>query len=232
MKLHNTLLLLPAALISVAPVAAIQIDWGSQVDSVIRDSFGNPLDETFTVQLGFFIDTLGVPFVPTYMNVEDWSSHWRVFDQAAFDPSIGYFSSSAILQGDGSSSSPYADVGVSFSNQDAYIWINNSEMPVEGSEWFLARSETASLTTDAWNMPDAIPGCCDDRNPLIWSVSDLDTGDTPAYGRQGEIIGAGEYAVTDSYTLQTFTFVPEPSAALLVALGGAVCVLRRRRTWS
>lgn len=239
MNPRKNLLYLPAALILVAPAAAIQIDWGSPTDSIIRDSFGNPLDDTFAIQLGYFVSVLGEePFVPSVTNVADWSSHWKVFDQAEFDPETGYFSSSALLNPDGSSSSPAADhdAGLSFSNQDAYIWIHNSENPVPGSEWFLARSATASAATAsasataAWHIPAATGGCCDDRQPLTWSVTDLDGGDVPTYGKQGNATGAGEFAVTGVYDVQTFTFVPEPSAVLLLAIGGAAVVLRRRRT--
>ena len=228
MKLPKTLLLLPTAIALATPASAVQINWGNVVDSDLRDSYGNSLNATYAIQLGFFEKVLGVQFVPTATNAADWSSHWKVFDQAAFNPLAGYFASSVMLNGDGTSSSPSADndLGLDFSNQDAYIWIHNSETPGVNTEWFLARSSTTSV----WRTPDKVADCCDNRAPLEWSVSDLTPGTTPVYGKQGNDAGSGIRSVTGPYTLQTFTFVPEPSTSLLLALGGVAMVLRRRRT--
>ncbi len=228
MKMRNILLLLPVAIALTAPASAAQINWSCEVDSVLRDSFGNPLDETFSIQLGYFENVLGVAFVPDASNTADWSSHWKVFDQAAFDPLSGYFTSSARLQADGTSTGTFAtnDLGVDFSSQAAYIWIYDSKAATPGSEWFLGRSSTG----DGWRLPDKPADDCCDTEVLEWSVTDLTTGDTPVFGRQGVPMGAGEHTVTDpGFTLQTFTIVPEPSSCLLVALGGVVAAFRRRR---
>ena len=228
MKLRNTLLLLPMAIALATPAAAIQINWGDLVDSDLRDSYGNSLDATYAIQLGFFEEVLGQQFVPTVANAADWSSHWKVFDQAAFDPLAGYFASTVMLKADGTSSSTFADndLGLDFSNKNAYVWIHNSETPGTTTEWFLGRS---AIGTD-WHIPDKVAECCDNRAPLEWSVSDLTPGKVPVFGKQGTDTGGGSYTVTGNYTLQTFTFVPEPSSALLLALGGVAAVLRRRRT--
>ena len=228
MKLRNTLLLLPTAIALATPAAAIQINWGDLVDSDLRDSFGNSLDATYAIQLGFFESVLGQQFVPTVANAADWSSHWKVFDQAAFDPLAGYFASTVMLKADGTSSSTFAnnDLGLDFSNKDAYVWIHNSKTPATTTEWFLGRSATGT----AWHIPDKVAECCDNRTPLEWSVSDLTPGKVPVFGKQGTDTGGGSYTVTGNYTLQTFTFVPEPSSALLLALGGVAAALRRRRT--
>lgn len=230
MKLQKILLGLPAAIVLATPASAIQINWGSAVDSVFRDSTGTPLDETFAIQLGYFESVLGEPFVPTATNVTEWSSHWKVFDQAAFNPAEGYFTSSAVMDSTGSSDSPFATLGVDFSNQEAYIWIHNTETPDPTAEWFLGRSATASANTSAWTLPAKPADDCCDTTVLEWSVTDLDSGDTPVYGKQGDQTGSGAFTVTGSgYTLQTFTFVPEPSSSLLLALGGMAVALRRRR---
>ena len=228
MKLRKTLLLLPTAIALATPASAIQINWGDEVDSNLRDSFGNSLDATYAIQLGFFEKVLGQQFVPNAANAADWSSHWKVFDQAAFDPLAGYFASTVMLNADGTSSSSFADndLGLDFSNQDAYIWIHNSETPGTTTEWFLGRSSTGT----AWHIPDKVADCCDNRAPLEWSVSDLTLGKVPVFGKQGTDTGGGSYTVTGTYTLQTFTFVPEPSSSLLLALGGVAVALRRRRT--
>ena len=230
MKLRKTLLLLPIAIALATPVAAVQINWGNEIDSDLRDSFGNSLDATFAIQLGYFEKVLGQQFVPTAANTGEWSSHWKVFDQAAFDPLAGYFTSSANLNPEGTSSSTFADndLGVDFSNQNAYVWIHNSQTPGTGTEWFLGRS----ATTPAWQIPAKVEDCCDNRPPVEWSITDLEPADAPVFGKQGGTSGAGDYSVTGPYTLQTFSVVPEPSSCLLLTLGGAAVILRRRRPQS
>lgn len=229
MKLRYTLLLLPMAIALATPVSAVQINWGNEAYSALRDSFGNSLDATYAIQLGFFEKVLGQQFVPTASNTADWSSHWKVFDQAAFDPLAGYFASTAMLKADGTSSSPFAsnDLGLDFSNQDTYLWVHNSKTVSTTTEWFLGRS---SSSTSAWRTPDKVADCCDNRLPLEWSVSDLKTSDVPIYGKQGNVSGGGNYTTTGIYSLQTFTVVPELSSSLLLALGGVAAALRRRRT--
>lgn len=209
------------------PSTAAQIDWGSPVDSVLRDSFGVPLDDTFVVQLGFFESVLGIPFDPSAGNAAEWADHWKVFDQAAYNPKTGYFTSSALLLANGSSSSPFASTGVNFSNQDAYVWIYNSTAPGPLTQWFLGRNYSGG---NAWTLPNQPVDCCDNQPPLEWSISDLGSGDVPVYGKQGGIAGEGDHTDNGIYDLQTFTVVPEPSVALLAACGGLILVLHRRRT--
>lgn len=55
-------------LLLVQSAIASGISWSSLTLSEFRDSYGNLLDETFHVQLGFFEDT----FVPNTGNVADW----------------------------------------------------------------------------------------------------------------------------------------------------------------
>ena len=59
---------------------ALGVTWGSEFASVFRDSYGEPLDNTFYIQLGFFEDTLAGEFVPDASNVAEWITQWRVFD--------------------------------------------------------------------------------------------------------------------------------------------------------
>ncbi len=211
-------------------VRAMSVSWFSNaISNDLRDSMGVSLNDTFYMQLGFFANS----FTPTAGNTADWAANWRVFDQAAdyaidendtFDPSTGYFTRDSIeIDQNGHSMSPYAQVGLNFSGQEAYLWTFNKKDPVSaGTEWFLARAND-------WVFPTYNPNeCCPDLNKQ-WSVSDLATV-TPVWGRQGEKLGGGTYTVTDNnYTFQTFTVVPEPSTALLTALGVAFALLRRNR---
>ena len=222
-------------------VRAISVSWFSiapDVDgpkTVLRDSMGVSLDATFYMQLGFFANN----FKPDATNTSQWAANWRVFDQAgdyagdendSFDPATGYYTRDSIeINQNGQSMSPYADtnhgLGLNFSGQEAYLWTFNKKDPIApGTEWLLARAND-------WVFPTYDPQtCCPDLNKQ-WSVSDLARdGVTPVWGRQGTQIGAGNYTVTDNnYTFQTFTFVPEPSTALLTALGATFALLRRNR---
>jgi hypothetical protein len=207
-------------------VHAMTVSWSSELFSDFRDSFGNPLDETFTIQLGFFENVLGQAFVPAPNNVTDWTQQWRVFDQASLNLGLGYFTSEARVNEDGMSSSGFADLGLNFEGQQAFIWIRKGDDPVPGSEWFLAGASS-------WVFPEGSDECCDTTLPLQWSITDLTPEGggsvTPVWGGQTGTKGSGFYATTDpGYTLQTFTFVPEPSAFLLT-MTGSLLLLRRKR---
>lgn len=219
MKRFFMLLTVISCLLAGSRLSAQTLNWGSEVFSDLADSNGITLDDTFVFELGAFLDG----FIPDETNVDAWASNWRVFDQAAYNQSLGYFTSTVQMLDNGTSDSAYSTGGaMSFEGLSAYLWVRNSDDPVEGTEWLLTRS-------DAWVFPTAVPGCCDNEVPLQWSVSDLDGGDIPNWGNQGGIIGPGEYTVTGPYTLQTFTFVPEPSAAALAFVGICACFLRRKR---
>lgn len=219
-RMKNLILLIVVSILLTAAhrLPAQTLDWGSAVFSELVDSEGQTLDNTFVFELGAFVGG----FVPDETNVDDWLSYWRVFDQAAYNPSLGYFTSQVNMLDDGTSDSSYLTSGsLSFEGLGAYLWVRNGDDPVEGTEWLLTRA-------DNWTFPTAIPGCCDNGTPLQWSVSDLDSGDIPKWGNQGGVEGPGVYSVTGPYTLQTYTFVPEPSSLALVAFAAGL-MLRRRR---
>lgn len=227
--IRSAILSLVCATAAVSGAHATTVSWFSEIISDFRDSNGNPLDETYTIQLGFFEDVLDQPFTPGTDNVTEWVQQWRVFDQASLNlgEAGGYFSAEANVNADGTSSSPYANLGLNFQGQEAYIWIRKGDEPVPGTEWFLAGAPS-------WTFPNGSDNCCDPTPPVQWSISDLypETGSsvTPVWGSQSGLIGSGSYTQTDSgYTLQTFTFVPEPSAFLLTLTGTCLLLLRRRR---
>lgn len=212
---------------------ATPVSWGSILPSDLRDSYGNSLDSTFFMQLGYFEST----FTPDSNNTSNWAANWHVFDQAAyyglddpansFDPANGYFARESIgIDETGQSLSPYAEVGLNFTGQDAYLWTFNLNTPGVGTQWLLTRA-------NGWVFPaGSVVGCCENELPLQWSLSDLDT-ETPIWGGNGGQRGAGTYTDTNvnyaNYALQTFTFIPEPSTALLAALGLAFALMRRSR---
>jgi hypothetical protein len=210
---------------------ALGVTWGSEITSVFRDSYGEPLDNTFYVQLGFFEDTLAGPFVPDASNVDDWITQWRVFDEASINlagPGVhDYYTSEAWVNLDGSSSSedPNVSLGLNFVGEKAYVWLRNSDTPSPETEWFLARAES-------WVFPEGDDDCCDYELAAQWSVSDLVSGSVaPIWGRQTTEIGDGfdhTDGLTNTYDIQTLTFIPEPSSFLMAVLGSSL-LLRRRR---
>lgn len=195
------------------------LNWGNVVGGSITTSTGAPIDNTFIFQLGAFVDG----FEPDTTNTDLWLLNWRMFDQATYDPTWGFSTEDVFINNDVTSSNPSAST-MSFAGLDAYIWIRNNDNPVEGSEWLLTRSSS-------WTFPIVGGDCCS-TNVLEWSVSDLETGETPEWGRTYDIVGPGVFTPPGSTSpgLQTFTFVPEPSTALLSVMAGCVLVLRRRRT--
>jgi hypothetical protein len=220
MKASFALFAVAVFLAAGTPLRAQTLNWGSAVFSQIVDSTGQTLDNTFVFEIGAFTEG----FVPEESNVDSWLANWKVFDQAAYNQSIGYFSSTVHMLDDGTSDSPEMSAGApSFEGLSAYLWIRKGDDPVEGSEWLLTRA-------DNWTFPTATPGCCDKELPVQWSVSDLDGGDVPEWGKQGDVSGSGVSTSTGGpYTLQTFTFVPEPGTAMMSALGiGCLCLRRRR----
>ena len=207
----------------VTPRAHAQtLNWGDQFGDVLTDSEGNMLDENFTFELGAFVSG----FVPSEHPVDQWIANWRMFDTAEFNALDGYFIGEEVIQNNVTSDNPFADPGT-FAGGIAYLWIRDNDLPVPGSEWLLVRA-------DEWIFPATGGDCCN-GDTIEWSITDLDGGitpDMPEWGRQGNAVGPGSYDTNTSATsnLQTFTFVPEPSTALLAAIAGLGMALRRQRS--
>lgn len=203
---------------------AASVSWGSELFSSFQDSAGNPLGNSFAIQLGFFEVTPGVAFTPEADNVADWVQHWRVFDQASLNLGLRYFTSEAQVKADGTSGSSFGTVGTDFEGQRAYIWVRNSGDRVPGSEWFLA-------TADSWVFPTGSDDCCDPGLPVQFSITDLNPTTAPIWGGHTGNIGSGTYTdpnPTHPYTLQTYTFIPEPSTLVLTLVGSCLLLIRKR----
>lgn len=218
MKPRRSVSGLAAAILAFASLHAhaTTINWGSNVFDSLANSEGQALDSSYKVELGVFVNS----FVPTADNTADWAANWKTFDLASFNTDMGYFTGTADLKPDGSSSSAAADLGVNFADMEAYVWVFN-DLVIEGStQWFLGRS-------DSWVMPHTPGGCCDSGLPAQWSTSDLTPSDTPVFGGQGAVIGGGYTNSAGNFVLQTYNVVPEPAVMLLSSLG--LCLLFRRR---
>jgi hypothetical protein len=226
MKCSPLLLIACLGGLAASKASAQQLNWGSLAFSDLVDSKGDVLANTFVFEIGAF----NPGFTPTLGNLFDWRSNWQVFDRASyngieepFDDGIsGYFTGTARMLDDGRSSSPFMTPSApSFEGLSGYLWVRKGDDPIAGSEWMLTRA-------DSWVFPAAIPGCCDNDTPFDWSTSDLDESDVPLWGRQGKISGPGEFSNTGIHTLQTYTFVPEPSSVLMIILASGLFMIRRR----
>jgi hypothetical protein len=207
-----------ALLLSATTVRSQTLDWGNEVFGNVRDSGGEALTNAFVFELGAFASG----FTPTSANVDQWMDNWHVFDRATYNESLGYFASSVQMTPDGGSNSPWLTPGSgSFEGLEAFIFIRNGDLPVPFTEWLLARAST-------WIFPTADPDCCPSGLPTQWAVSDMDD-ESPVWGAQDGIQGGGIVGNPSPYGLQTHTFVPEPTAFMLFALGGLTVAARRRR---
>jgi hypothetical protein len=223
------------ALAAHAQLNVDQINWGSQDFSQIVDNEGNTLSQgNFFFALGAF----ETGFTPTEENRYEWASNFVTFDFADYNAANGVFTGEYSLYDNtytsqsgftiDSTGSNFEALGIS---RDAYIWVYNDLNPEPGSEWFLARAgSTTENPTGGWQFPTVTGNCCNNDPPLEWSMSDLDSTDTPLWGNQFNTEGNGVRDIQDTNAdLQTYTFIPEPSTALLVAMAGMFGVMRRSR---
>jgi hypothetical protein len=228
--LKCTLPLLAMWFAAVAKVSgATTVNWGSPLDSVLRDSYGNTLGPDMHFQLGTFANS----FIPTFENMADWKDNWRVFDEALYFPEYGWFVGSADIDKTTGQTSSSAATGDSdtfdFRNKNAFLWVFNDQTPeVWVTQWTLVRDSS-------WVFPVPSLSCCDTSLPQEWSLSDLGPGDKPIFGRTGEEEGGGtSYAESPSYDLQTYSLVPEissvPAMVAVVLLVGCHRDRRRKHT--
>ncbi len=201
-----------------APLSAATVDWGSPLESTFATSTGESFATDFTFELGVFANS----FVPTMDNLDQWEANWRTFDIGTFNEEAGWFSGSAQVKANGSSSNPLADVGVNFAEMEAYVWVYNVTSVGLQTQWFLGRSSS-------WVLPSAPEDdCCDDRLPLQWGIGDMAaTGDTPVMGSRSGDAGGGVASDPGAFTIQTHA-IPEPGSVLLAVISAAACLRRKR----
>ncbi|RYD23530.1 MAG: PEP-CTERM sorting domain-containing protein [Verrucomicrobiaceae bacterium] len=200
-----------------APLSAATVNWGGSLESGIATSTGGTVaSSSFTFELGFFANS----FIPTMENVDQWAANWKTFDVGGYNESEGWITGTAQLNADGTSSSAAADLGVNFSEMEAYVWVYNVTSTGFQAEWFLARNE-------AWVFPTASGDECCDEGYVQWSLGDLGTGDKPVIGAHGEVVGGGVASTPGVYTIQTYA-VPEPGSLWLMTLSLGACFRRRR----
>lgn len=207
---------------------ASTVFWGSAFNDNLFDSTGQPLDTTYSFEIGSF-----GAFVPTYQNVDQWAANWKVFDRA-FDPDANgwnaveqFFVGTVDHNIAGGSDSPDANPGDFFAQGEiAYLWAYNSKSIVPGSEWALVTDGVATGDSgDDWIFPDP----SNTLGSFNWQLSDANSA---IIGGANGVQGPGSYSATPGlFSLQT-AVVPEPGSALLLLAAAATHVIRRVRRLS
>lgn len=209
------------------------IFWGSQFQDDLYDSNGQPLNGSYSFEIG----TFGA-FVPTYQNISQWAANWKVIDRAfdptPLDPNDGdpegwnvidqFFVGTVGHDTSGFSDSPDANpTDVFAENEKVYLWAYNSKDIVPSSEWALITdSNLVGNLSNAWLVPDP----ADTSGSYDWQLADADEA---VIGGVNGVQGSGGFAVTPpSFSLQT-AVVPEPGSALLIFAAAATHFIRRFR---
>lgn len=225
MKLHRIIPALVILAMSPTMLPARTIDWGSAVGDTIVQSNGVALDNSFIFELGSFGS-----FVPTEANLDLWQINWKVFDRAiapaanGWDSANGFFSGTATLQSNGTSSdSPPLPSYTFAEGEQAYIWVYNGFTIDALTEWALVTNNGLDGNLlDDWAMPAHADQTA---LPLDWRLSN--STQVP-FGGLNNVEGPGAYTVTpQTFELQTHA-VPEPASALLVGIAGLIFQFRRR----
>ncbi len=215
------------ALIGAAvPAQASTLYWGSLFNDVLLDSSGNPLDASYTFEVGIFDPS----FTPTALNTDLWNANWRVFDAATADfgwaPGDQFLASSADhTAGAGSDSLDANPLDVFPQGTNAYLWVFNNKNIATLPEWaLLMDGNHATNVLNPWEFPDP---ALQSGESFDWQTRDLDSA---VFGGVNNVQGAGNYTVDPgTFTIQTHV-VPEPgSAFLLLAAGGLWCLRRSKR---
>lgn len=233
MKLKQALIGFGSLLCAFATVQARTVQWGGPTEAVLYQSDGvTPVDDTFNFLLGSF----EVGFDPLTNGLETWSSNWHTFDQAFYNETTQFFSSSANMGNDGFSDGVNAAPSYDFRNQRLYLWVFNSSY---FNPLVPTTTESALFSGSTWVLPaEGSCGCGEDNLPLQFYVSNMTSaviGNVdPDYDGPGSPIDGplGTFnRPIGAYDFQThsFTVVPEPSVSLIGALSILGLVLRRKR---
>ena len=196
-----TITLVAAA--AITTVSAQSVNWGNTPGDINLQSDGTSfLDGTFTFELG----TFNSGFVLGNESPDTWGDAWNAIDVATYIPGDGYFSDLHVFETD------------TYAGQQGYIFIYNNLNGDETSEWFLT-------TNTNWIIPSSAGGQI--GLPLEWRIFNATS---VPYGQTPSDTGEGEGTPPSSgYTLQTFTFVPEPGTTLLFGVLLSSIFFRRSR---
>jgi hypothetical protein len=226
------LLCLALALAWTQGVQASTVFWNSTFNDALFDSAGNPLDSSYSFEIGTFGDSF-TSFIPSYGNVDQWAANWHVIDRAYDSDPNGwnwpeqFFTGTVGFDANNVSDSADADPAFQFTQgKVVYLWAYNSKNIVPGSEWALVTdgSSVGDQSPDDWIIPDP----ADAVGSYNWQLTDANSA---IIGGANGAQGPGEYSTTPPlFSLQT-AVVPEPASALLLFAAAAAHLTRRfRRT--
>lgn len=193
------------------------------------------LDATFSFELGTFGG-----FIPTYANISQWATHWKVFDaynvgNGGWDVANQNVAGSDHVDALGHPTSTAANPADVFAQGERiYLWVFNSKSILADTEWALITdSNPLDNTGSPWVMPD----------PTVtngfYEVRLTEATQAVVGGVNG-VRGAGSYTYVNppnvanpntstSFSIQT-AVVPEPGSALLVFVAAAAFLTTRRST--
>lgn len=150
------------------------ISWFSDPDQTNLDAAGAPMDAGFQFELGVFSGG----FVPTSMNVGQWSAHWVVADSTTYNPTSRRFADQVMVANNNPPFLPGADA-----------WILGRRVTSTGTDRILLRGL-------GWTWPAPDP-----MNPIAmeWNVKDA------AVVVLGSVGGSGSPFLMKSARERTFT---------------------------
>lgn len=225
--LHAPACLLAGLLLMAVPAHAASVSVTSGVGDTLVNSAGLNLDASFTFQIGSFVSG----FTPDVLNVSLWEANWKPFAQATapavngWNTTARYFSSGAEFQVGGTSSAGLGPVTFSQGEQ-LYLWVFDTRAISATAEWALVtNNSTDGNAADNWVLPNP--------SDLTAGVGDFLLGSASVSVVGGANNNYGGGTITNplgSFQLQTALIpVPEPGAAMLLAITGVLVTLKRRR---
>lgn len=237
MKKNTPLIMALLGLALGAPLAEGQtVAWGTSVSEnpLSFDSKGNVDNEVMTWQLGWFNDG----FIPDQTNYLEWAANWNAVSGGPSDTGEGIHQFWDDIFWAVSVNT--ADVGAAAAGKQEYIFAFNDLglIGTDQGEALLLRQDgflfPASPTPgDSFDIADNPYDTNDDALTVIWGRVDRNM-----TGQGGIVTGGGEFSmlVADSnapelqgtFEAQFATWVPEPSTALLGAIG-SLALMRRKR---
>ncbi len=225
MKLQSLILALTFCLLAASSARARSINWGGAVANNLYESNGSIMDSIMVFEVGSF----GSSFLPTEFNMDQWLTNWKVFDRAVdgagWNPGAQFFSSTANLLTNGTSSASPPLPSYTFAQgEQGYIWAYKTDQDYKiGLEWALITNDSSNGTLDDWIFP---PHSDQTSLPLQWRLS---TATTPIFGALNNVQGPGEHTSTPvSVNLQTHA-IPEPASSLFIGIASLIPLLSRRR---
>ncbi|MES2467845.1 MAG: PEP-CTERM sorting domain-containing protein [Verrucomicrobiota bacterium] len=233
MKLH--LLFIPCCLALISPGMAGSIDWGSAVADELYTAGGTAIPGTYQFELG----TFETGFIPDATNTALWEGNWRLIEQADFNAPLQYVAENSILTTSGPNliwerdqtgdeSAPLSNPLLFSPGEQVYVWAFSGKTIDSTTQWALVTGNGSTQDTD-WQLTAGLGDPA--ATTRAWRLSNADTA---IFGGLNDLQGAGTFGSSPaSFTLQTALVmapIPEPGITVMLAVGVALSLCRRRRS--